>query len=109
MIFVGVLLMRFHGACLGERLNADAPFGKCNTRTFIAALICSGLVAPRVITGTINGVAFATRVASRLAPILKPAEVVVWDNFNVHKSPRAAQAVRQRGPGFGSCPDTRPA
>lgn len=29
--------------------------------------------------------------------MLRPGDVVVWDNLNVHKSPRAAQAIRDHG------------
>src|SRR5512138_3781058 len=35
----------------GERLVADAPFGKWNTQTFIAGLRCDELIAPWVIDG----------------------------------------------------------
>lgn len=81
----------------GKRLIADAPFGKWNTQTFIAALRCDQLVAPWVIEGAMNGQAFDTYVATQLAPILRPGDVVVWDNLNVHKSPRAAQTIRACG------------
>jgi transposase len=81
----------------GERLIADAPFGKWNTQTFIAALRCHELVAPWVIEGAIDGETFDTYVATQLAPILTPGDVVVWDNLNVHKSPRAAEAIKARG------------
>lgn len=81
----------------GKRLIADAPFGKWNTQTFIAGLRCHELVAPWVIEGAINGAAFDTYVTTQLAPTLQPGDVVIWDNLNVHKSPRAAQAVRARG------------
>lgn len=81
----------------GDRLLADAPFGKWNTQTFIAGLRCHELIAPWVIEGAINGEAFDTYVTTQLAPQLKPGDVVVWDNLNVHKSPRAARAIRERG------------
>lgn len=81
----------------GKRLVADAPFGKWNTQTFIAGLRCDDLVAPWVIEGAMNGTAFDTYVVTQLAPTLQPGDVVVWDNLNVHKSPRAAEAVRARG------------
>jgi len=35
----------------GERLIADAPFGKWRTQTFIAGLRCHELVAPWIIEG----------------------------------------------------------
>lgn len=81
----------------GDRLLADAPFGKWNTQTFIAGLRCHELIAPWVIEGAINGETFDTYVTTQLAPQLKPGDVVVWDNLNVHKSPRAARAIRERG------------
>lgn len=88
----------FRGRSLkGKRLLADAPFGKWNTQTFIAGLRCDALVAPWVIEGAINGEAFDTYVTTQLAPALKPGDVVVWDNLNVHKSPRAAEAISKRG------------
>lgn len=81
----------------GDRLIADAPFGKWNTQTFIAGLRCSELIAPWVVDGAMNGQAFDCYVQTQLAPLLKPGDVVVWDNLNVHKSPRAAQCIRVRG------------
>ena len=81
----------------GQRLVADAPFGKWNTQTFIAGLRCDELIAPWVIEGAINGLAFDTYVSTQLAPTLSPGDVVIWDNLNVHKSPRAAEAIRARG------------
>ncbi len=81
----------------GERLAADAPFGKWNSQTFIAGLRCNEMVAPWVIKGAMNGETFDTYVRTQLAPTLKPGDVVVWDNLNVHKSPRAAQAIKERG------------
>ena len=88
----------FRGRSLrGQRLIADAPFGKWNTQTFIAALRCDEMVAPWVVDGAINGEAFDTYVITQLAPILEPGDVVVWDNLNVHKSPRAAEAIKACG------------
>jgi transposase len=82
---------------MGHRLLADAPFGKWNTQTFIAGLRCDELVAPWVIEGAMNGEAFDTYVTTQLAPALQTGDVVVWDNLNVHKSPRAAKAIARRG------------
>ncbi len=81
----------------GQRLVGDAPFGKWNTQTFIAGLRCHDLVAPWVIDGPVNGEVFAAYVTPQLAPILKPGDVVVWDNLNVHKSRKAAEAIKERG------------
>ncbi|HDZ72893.1 MAG TPA: transposase, partial [Aurantimonas coralicida] len=45
---------------------------------------------------------------SQLAPSLEPGDVVVLDNLNVHKSPRAAQAVAERGAWFLFLPKYSP-
>lgn len=84
-------------ALRGQRLPAQVPFGKWHTQTFIAGLRCDGLVAPWVIDGAIDGEAFDTYVQSQLAPSLQPGDVVILDNLNVHKSPRAAKALAERG------------
>jgi len=81
----------------GERLRAEAPFGRWRTQTFVAGLRCHELVAPFVIDGAMDGAAFDTYVLTQLAPSLKPGDVVILDNLNVHKSPRAAKAVTERG------------
>ncbi len=81
----------------GQRLKAEAPFGKWHTQTFIAALRCDSLTAPWVIDGAMNGQTFDAYVTTQLAPTLKPGDVVICDNLNVHKSPRAAQAIAECG------------
>ena len=81
----------------GERLRAQAPFGKWRTQTFVAGLRCHELVAPWIIEGAMDGAAFDVYVRTQLAPCLEPGDVVILDNLNVHKSPRAAQAITERG------------
>jgi len=91
-------LTRLRGrAPVGERLYGTAPFGKWGTQTFIAGLTQNALIAPWVITGAMNGPAFDTYIETQLAPVLDPGTVVILDNLSTHKSPRAAQTLRQRG------------
>ena len=92
-------LTRLRGrAPVGERLYGTAPFGKWGTQTFIAGLTQNALIAPWVITGALNGLAFDTYVKIQLAPVLDPGTVVILDNLSTHKSPRAAEALRRKGP-----------
>ena len=90
-------LTRLRGrAPVGERLYGSAPFGKWRTQTFIAGLTYDGLIAPWVIEGAMNGPAFDVYVRTQLAPRLEPGTVVILDNLSTHKSPRAAQALKDR-------------
>jgi transposase len=47
-----------------------------------------------------NGAVFDAYVRDQLAPVLNRGDIVVLDNLNVHKSPRAAAALRGRGARF---------
>ena len=44
-----------------------------------------------------NGPAFDTYIETQLVPALDPGTVVILDNLSTHKSPRAAQALNERG------------
>ena len=78
-------------------MSGTAPFGKWGTLTFIAGLTQNALIAPRVITAAMNGPAFDTCIATQPAPALDPGTVVILDNLSTHKSPCAAEALRQQG------------
>lgn len=95
-------------ALRGERLLGDAPFGKWCTQTFVAGLRCDALIAPWIIEGAMDGAAFDTYASTQLAPQLSPGDVVILDNLNVHKSPRAAAALAERGAWFLFLPKYSP-
>jgi len=84
----------------GIRVRDRAPFRHAGSQTFIAGLRYDGLVAPWVIDGAMGGPAFETWVETQLAPTLRKGEVVIIDNLSVHKSPKAAELLRQRGAWF---------
>ena len=84
----------------GERVRDHAPFRHKGTQTFVAGLRYDGLVAPWLIKGAMDGAAFETWVETQLAPNLRNGEVVIIDNLSVHKSAKAAEALRQRGAWF---------
>ena len=84
-------------APVGERLYGTVPFGKWGTQTFIAGLTQNALIAPWVINGAMNGPAFDTYIETQLALALDPGTVVILDNLSTHKSPRAAQTLKERG------------
>lgn len=81
-------------APVGERLKGTAPFGRWQTQTFIAGLTSSGVIAPWVLDGAMNAIAFETYIATQLAPLLEPGTVVILDNLSTHRSPGAAKALK---------------
>jgi transposase len=84
----------------GQRLRAQAPFGKWGTQTFIAGLRHDGMTAPWIIDRPMNRAAFDIYVETQLAPTLKRGDIVILDNLAVHKSARAAQCLKQIGAWF---------
>jgi transposase len=91
-----------------ERLRAAAPFGRWGTQTFIAGLRCDGLTAPWVVDGAMDRTAFNAYVETQLAPTLQRGDVVIADNLSIHKSARAAKALKARGAWFLFLPQYSP-
>jgi transposase len=106
---VNTKMTRLRGrARRGQRLKADAPFGRWDTQTFIAGLRCNELTAPWIIPGAIDRTTFDIYIETQLAPTLQPGDVVILDNLSVHKSAYAARTVRKRGAWFLFLPQYSP-
>ena len=87
-----------HGrAPKGERLVCTVPHGYWNTTTFLCGLRASGLVAPLVLDGAIDGAAFLAYVEQFLAPTLAPGDTVIADNLSSHKVAGVREAIEARG------------
>jgi transposase len=71
--------------------------GHRKTATLVAGLRNTGMVAPLVIDGPINGEWFEAYVAQVLVPTLKPGEVVILDNLSSHKRPAAREMIEVAG------------
>lgn len=65
--------------------------------TFVAGLRRTGIVAPCVLDGPINGVSFTAWVGQFLVPTLRPGDVVVLDNLGSHKGQAVRHAIRAAG------------
>ncbi len=81
----------------GERVVGKAPRNHGPNTTLIAALRLEGITAAMTLEGAMNRDAFDLFVAEVLAPSLRPGQIVIGDNLNVHKSPDAAQPIAARG------------
>ena len=104
----------------GQRLVDHAPFGHWQTQTFIAALRHDRLDAPsplslgpmalqwQLIDGPINRDLFDLYVETQLAPTLQKGDVIILDNLSSHKSPKAAQMLKDIGCWFLPLPPYSP-
>jgi transposase len=91
-------MARTHGrARRGKRLRAAIPHAHWKTTTFVAGLRSTGMVAPMVLDGPINGAAFQAYVEQVLVPELKPGDTVIMDNLGSHKGPGVRAAIEAAG------------
>jgi transposase len=81
----------------GERLRVGIPHGHWKRTTFIAGLRLTGLTAPMVLDGSINGTSFLDWVRRVLVPTLSPGDTVVADNLTSHKGDEARKAIEAAG------------
>lgn len=81
----------------GERLRAGIPHGHWRTTTFVAGLRLTGIVAPMVLDGPINGHAFQAYVDQVLVPELKPGDIVIMDDLGSHKGRGVRAAIEALG------------
>jgi transposase len=91
-------MARTHGrAPRGERLRMGVPHGHWKTTTFVGALTLRGMIAPFVLNGPINRIAFEAYVEQVLVPQLRPGDIVIMDNLSSHKGPRTRQMIETAG------------
>jgi transposase len=80
----------------GERLIGDVPMGRWETVTFIAGLRQTGIVAPMLIKGAMNGEVFLAYIEQCLVPTLKRRDIVIIDNVSFHKVAGVRETIRAR-------------
>jgi hypothetical protein len=76
--------------------------------TFLAALRCDPINAPRVLDWPINGQSFTAYIEQYLVPALVPGNVVIMDNLLSHKKPAVRTQSEAPGRGCFSCRPTAP-
>ncbi|HEX6293349.1 MAG TPA: IS630 family transposase [Herpetosiphonaceae bacterium] len=81
----------------GERCRAAVPHGHWKTTTFTAGLRSSGLIAPLVLDGPMDGEVFLAYVEQLLAPSLQPGDTVIMDNLPAHKVHGVREVIQAAG------------
>ena len=75
------LLRRYGRAPRGARVHDHAPGGRWQTSTLLAALRVTGLTAPGVFDGAIDGESVRAYIDQILVPTLHPGDIVIADNL----------------------------
>jgi transposase len=88
---------RYGRAPRGMRLLAAVPHGHWKITTVVAGLRTSGITAPCVFDGAINGARFRAYVEQFLAPTLRPGDIVILDNLNSHKVAGIREVIEAQG------------
>jgi transposase len=91
------MVRRYGRAPRGQRLVEAVPHGHWHISTFIGGLRESGMVAPCVIDGAVDGDMFVAYVEQVLVPELKPGDTVIMDNLSSHKVAGVRTAIEAAG------------
>ena len=81
----------------GERAFGKAPKNWDKNVTLISSISAEGMGPSMSIEGSADGEAFALYLERFLRPNLKPGQVVVMDNLQVHKAKRVRELIEGRG------------
>jgi transposase len=69
----------------GQRAHGDAPKNWGDSISLAAGIGLRGLVAPLMLRGSMNGDAFEAYVEQFVLPVLRPGDILLWDNLASHK------------------------
>jgi transposase len=81
----------------GQRCVAPVPHGHWKTTTFVGALRATGLTAPMVLDGAMDGAAFDLYLEQVLVPTLRSGDIVVMDNLPAHKRAKVRSLLAAAG------------
>jgi transposase len=96
---VSTQMTRSHGrAPRGQRVDAAVPGGHWKMLTILGALSLTGMLASMTVEAATDGDVLLAFLDAFLCPKLRPGDVLVMDNLNVHK----VEGVRTRVEAVGA-------
>jgi transposase len=95
-------------ALRGARVIDKVPHGHWKTTTFVGALRVTGITAPLVVDGPMNGRVFLAYVQQQLVPTLRPGDTVIMDNLAAHKVAGVRIAIESVGARLAYLPPYSP-
>lgn len=91
------LAPRYGRAPKGQRCPGSVPRNYGINLTLCAALTLTGMIAPMILDGAADGIAFEVYVERVLVPTLHPGQIVILDNLAVHKRAPIRRLIRAAG------------
>jgi transposase len=88
---------RYGRAAGGARVVESVPLHSGAQTTTLAVVGLTGLAAPLVIEGAVNGSVFYGYIAQCVAPTLEPGDILFLDNLSAHKVQGLEALVQARG------------
>jgi len=93
-----IVMTRTRGrARRGERIVGRVPRNHGPNVTCLAALTPTGIQAPLVFPGALDGAIFVQWLRERLLPTLAPGTTIVLDNLSVHRTAAARAVIAAAG------------
>jgi transposase len=80
-----------------ERAIDFAPNGHWHVTTLIAGITCEGAIAPMVLNGAMDTLAFEAYLAQVLIPALPKDAILVMDNLPAHKPATVIRLLEEAG------------
>jgi len=91
-------MTRLYGRAFGEqRVNEYVPDVRFERTSMVGALGLSGIIAPLVYKGTMNGEFFGAYIENCLAPSMNRGDTLILDNLSAHKVDYAIQPLIDKG------------
>jgi transposase len=95
---VNLSLTRLYGrAAPDQRVVDHAPQPSGPQTTTLAVIGLTGLTAPLMLSGAVNGTVFYGYIAQCVVPTLQPGDVLFMDNLSAHKVAGIEALIEARG------------
>jgi transposase len=95
---VNTSLTRLYGrAAPDQRVVDSVPQPSGPQTTTLAVIGWTGIMAPLVLSGAVNGTVFFGYIQHCVVPTLKPGDILFMDNLSAHKVAGLEALIRSRG------------
>ncbi|MCI0611121.1 MAG: IS630 family transposase [Anaerolineae bacterium] len=95
---INIDLTRLSGrAAPGQRVVDSVPQPSGPQTTTLAVIGWTGITAPLVLSGSVNGTLFYGYIEQWVVPTLQPGDILFMDNLSAHKVAGLAELIRSHG------------